>query len=79
MAIKLTKENLSKQLGISRPTLDKYLVEGFPKKITDPLKENGEEDIELQKILIENDIKLYEHKLAKLREQLTNLGGASNE
>ena len=28
---KLTKSSLAKAMGISRPTLDKYLKEGFPK------------------------------------------------
>ena len=30
---KLTKVELARKMGISRPTLDKYLKEGFPKII----------------------------------------------
>ena len=29
---KLTKVELAKKMGISRPTLDKYLREGFPQQ-----------------------------------------------
>lgn len=34
MSEKITKKELAEKLSISRPTLDKYLSEGFPTKIT---------------------------------------------
>ena len=74
MSEKINKTYLAKALGISRPTLDKYLINGFPKKI----KENVasfciEETLEYKKISIENEIRLCEYKLSKLKEELNNL------
>ena len=40
MPEKITKTELAQKLGISRPTLDKYLLYGFPQKVTDQV--NGE-------------------------------------
>lgn len=68
---KLTKTELAEMLGISRPTLDKYLESGFPNKITDTLQK----DDEYRKILIENDIKVLEYQLSKLKAELKELEG----
>ena len=72
---KLTKTELAKKLGISRPTLDTYLKNGFPNKITDTFKE----DDDYRKILIENDIRVLEYQLSKLKEELKELEGKNNE
>lgn len=72
---KLTKTELAKKLGISRPTLDTYLKNGFPNKITDTIKE----DDNYRKILIENDIRVLEYQLSKLKEELRELEGINNE
>lgn len=72
---KLTKTELAEMLGISRPTLDKYLKNGFPNKITDTFKE----DDNYRKILIENDIRVLEYQLSKLKEELKELEGIDNE
>ena len=72
---KLTKTELAEMLGISRPTLDKYLREGFPNKITDAFQK----DDEYRKILIENDIKVLEYQLSKLKAELKELEGKNNE
>ena len=72
---KLTKTELAKKLGISRPTLDTYLKNGFPNKITDAFKE----DDNYRKILIENDIRVLEYQLSKLKEELRELEGINNE
>ena len=72
---KLTKTELAKKLGISRPTLDTYLKNGFPNKITDTFKE----DDDYRKILIENDIRVLEYQLSKLKEELKELEGIDNE
>ena len=55
---KLTKSSLAKAMGISRPTLDKYLKEGFPKIESEQTILNARK-IELgrRKIEIENGIK----------------------
>ena len=72
---KLTKTELANKLGISRPTLDTYLKNGFPNKITDPFQK----DDEYRKILIENDIKVLEYQLSKLKAELKELEGKNNE
>lgn len=72
---KLTKIELASMLGISRPTLDNYLKNGFPSKVTD----NFKEDDEYRKILIENDIRVLEYQLSKLKEELKELEGIDNE
>ena len=72
---KLTKTELAEMLGVSRPTLDKYLRNGFPNKITDAFQE----DDEYRKILIENDIKVLEYQLSKLKAELKELEGKNNE
>ena len=72
---KLTKTELANKLGISRPTLDTYLRNGFPNKITDTFQKDGE----YRKILIENDIKVLEYQLSKLKEELKELEGIDNE
>ena len=72
---KLTKTELAEMLGISRPTLDKYLREGFPNKITDTFQK----DDEYRKILIENDIKVLEYQLSKLKAELKELEDKNNE
>ena len=72
---KLTKTELANKLGISRPTLDTYLRNGFPNKITDTFQKDGE----YRKILIENDIKVLEYQLSKLKAELKELEGKNNE
>ena len=72
---KLTKTELANKLGISRPTLDTYLRNGFPNKITDAFQK----DDEYRKILIENDIKVLEYQLSKLKAELKELEGKNNE
>ena len=71
----MTKTELANKLGISRPTLDKYLESGFPNKITDTFQK----DDEYRKILIENDIKILEYQLSKLKAELKELEGKNNE
>lgn len=76
MAKELSKAKLAEMLGITRPTLDKYLEVGFPKKITDKfanIEEEFKEDIEYEKILLENAIRLKEYELKKLKEELDKL------
>ena len=72
---KLTKTELANKLGISRPTLDTYLKNGLPNKI----KDSFQEDDEYRKILIENDIKVLEYQLSKLKAELKELEGKNNE
>lgn len=76
MAKELNKMELAKMLGITRPTLDKYLESGFPKKITDKfanIEEEFKEDIEYEKILLENAIRLKEYELNQLKKELNKL------
>ena len=63
----ITKKDLAEALGISRPTLDTYLKEGFPSKITDPIKKAGN-DSEYQRIILENELRIVEYKIKKLEE-----------
>ena len=67
-----TKKELAEKLGISRPTLDTYWENGFPDKIKDRIKNPilWDGDIEYQKIKLENEIRLKEYELKKLKEQL---------
>lgn len=84
---KLTKNSLAKQLGISRPTLDRYLEEGFPTKMKENLIYNGnQEDCGRQRVLIENNIRLCEYEIQKytkriedLKKELENLEVGNNE
>lgn len=76
MAKELNKMDLAKMLGISRPTLDRYLENGFPTKITNKfigIEEDINEDIEYRKILLENEIRLKEYELNKLKKELDKL------
>ena len=68
---KLTKSSLAKAMGISRPTLDKYLKEGFPKMESEQTILNARK-IELgrRKIEVENRIRLYNYDLEKLNDEL---------
>ena len=68
---KLTKSSLAKALGISRPTLDKYLKDGFPKMKSEQTILNARK-IELgrRKIEIENGIRLCNYDLEKLNDEL---------
>ena len=68
---KLTKSSLAKAMGISRPTLDKYLKEGFPKIESEQTILNARK-IELgrRKIEVENRIRLYDYDLEKLNDEL---------
>lgn len=67
---RITKAELAEKMNISRPTLDKYLKEGFPKKITSNIIE---QDTEYEIIATENEIRLLEYKLSKLKEYLKEL------
>lgn len=72
---KLTKEKLSKLLGISRPTLDKYLKYGFPTSYRyDFTEDNGYKKIEIQ-----NKINILEYELSKLKKELEILKVESDE
>ena len=71
MSEKLTKKELAEKLGISRPTLDKYLIDGFPKKIKEAFIDT--EDKEYKRIVLENEIRLLKYTLNKLEEQLKEL------
>lgn len=68
---KLTKVELARKMGISRPTLDKYLKEGFPKIESEQTMLNARK-IELgrRKIEVENGIRLCNYDLAKLNDEL---------
>lgn len=68
---KLTKVELARKMGISRPTLDKYLKEGFPKKESEQTMLNTRK-IELGrcKIEVENKIRLCNYDLEKLNDEL---------
>ena len=68
---KLTKRSLAKAMGISRPTLDKYLKDGFPKMKSEQTILNARK-IELgrRKIEIENGIRLCNYDLEKLNDEL---------
>ena len=65
----LSKKELAEKLGISRPSLDRYLVEGFPSKI----KKSVEEDNGYKRILIENEIRLLRYSLEKKEKELEEL------
>ena len=68
---KLTKVELARKMGISRPTLDKYLKEGFPKMENEQTILNARQ-IELgrRKIEVENRIRLCNYDLEKLNDEL---------
>ena len=68
---KLTKVELARKMGISRPTLDKYLKEGFPKMESEQTILNARK-IELgrRKIEVENGIRLCNYDLTKLNDEL---------
>lgn len=72
MCEQLTKKGLALKLGISRPTLDKYLENGFPDKIIQSMQLPVEDD-ELKIIMLENDIRLLEYHLKKKQEELAKL------
>ena len=62
MSERITKKELAEKLNSSRPTLDKYLANGFPTKITSLFTH----DEEYERIVLENEIRLVEYKLKKL-------------
>lgn len=68
---KLTKVELARKMGISRPTLDKYLKDGFPKMESEQTMLNARK-IELgrRKIEVENGIRLCNYDLTKLNDEL---------
>lgn len=66
---KLTKSSLAKAMGISRPTLDKYLREGFPKK-GQTLLNVRKIELSRRKIEVENEIRLCNYDLEKLNDEL---------
>ena len=70
---KLTKKKKAKKMGISRPTLDRYLRDGFPKI------EKGSIELGRRKIEIENEIRLYEFELSNLKEELKNINKSLEE
>ena len=68
---KLTKSSLAKAMGISRPTLDKYLKDGFPKMKSEQTILNARK-IELgrRKIEVENGIRLHNYEITQLQAEL---------
>ena len=68
---KLTKVELARKMGISRPTLDKYLKECFPKIESEQTMLNARK-IELgrRNIEVENRIRLCNYDLEKLNDEL---------
>lgn len=68
---KLTKVELARKMGISRPTLDKYLKDGFP-KIENEKSLSNVKKIELgrRKVEIENGIRLCNYDLEELNKEL---------
>ena len=68
---RLTKSSLAKAMGISRPTLDKYLKEGFPKMESEQTILNARK-IELgrRKIEVENGIRLHNYEIIQLQAEL---------
>lgn len=69
---KFTKKELAERLGISRPTLDTYWENGFPDKIKNRFK-SPNIDKEYEKIKLENEIRLKEYELKRLKEKLEAL------
>lgn len=68
---KLTKSSLAKLMGISRPTLDKYLEEGFPKmESKEKVAYNRKTELGRNKIDVENRIRLCEYDLEVLKKEL---------
>ena len=68
---KLTKSFLAKAMGISRPTLDKYLKEGFPKmKGEQTILNARKRELGRRKIEVENKIRLCNYDLEKLNDEL---------
>lgn len=68
---KLTKVELAKKMGISRPTLDKYLREGFPKQSDEQaIKMMKKIDLGRRQIEIENAIRLHNYEITQLQAEL---------
>ena len=68
---KLTKVELAKKMGISRPTLDKYLREGFPQQgDKQAIKMMKKIDLGRRQIEIENAIRLHNYEITQLQAEL---------
>lgn len=68
---KLTKVELARKMGISRPTLDKYLREGFPKQGDEQaIKMMKKNDLGRRQIEIENAIRLHNYEITQLQAEL---------
>lgn len=68
---KLTKVELAKKMGISRPTLDKYLREGFPQQSDEQaIKMMKKIDLGRRQIEIENAIRLHNYEITQLQAEL---------
>ena len=68
---KLTKVELAKKMGISRPTLDKYLREGFPHQGDEQaIKMMKKIDLGRRQIEIENAIRLHNYEITQLQAEL---------
>ena len=68
---KLTKVELAKKMGISRPTLDKYLREGFPQQSDEQaIKMMKKIDLGRRQIEIENAIRLHNYEITQLKAEL---------
>lgn len=68
---KLTKVELAKKMGISRPTLDKYLREGFPQQGDEQaIKMMKKIDLGRRQIEIENAIRLHNYEITQLQAEL---------
>lgn len=74
----ITKTDLSVKMNISRPTLDKYLKEGFPPNMTNRFKNNICEDKGYRKLLLENEIRLYKYQISKLEKEIEDLDKEDN-
>ena len=68
---KLTKVELAKKMGISRPTLDKYLRESFPQQSDEQaMKMMKKIDLGRRQIEIENAIRLHNYEITQLKAEL---------
>ena len=66
--MKITKKELCYAIGVSRPTLDKYLKEECPKDIKIMLDTKVElYSLYDTKLRLENEIKLIDEKINKLK------------
>ena len=71
---KLTKTELAKKMGISRPTLDKYLKEGFPMVNKDNINETlSYKELCRKRVIVENNITLQSYDLQQSNKELEEI------